>query len=252
MQDISLPRSRRSSCSRRTCSSKTWLSRASKKRDVLSPRPICARDWRRITTTPSGHSGSGTTSGSIPHFVAGTSNRVSPRSCARRLLSRDTKTSTARWSSSIGSHVECATRRCSNSGSAGTHRIVTSPTGCCRPYSNFSSHIHRPAAGSSNQIQSSREHVRAHMQDTRDIATLARTFDPARLPAEFYEDPYPVYEALREYAPLHRCPDGTWFLTKYADLDRIYRARDFVSSDKRHVFADKYGPDSALFAHHTT
>jgi hypothetical protein len=90
------------------------------------------------------------------------------------------------------------------------------------------------------------------MQGSPDAATVAQTFDPARLPAEFYENPYPVYDALREHAPLHRCPDGTWFLTRYADLDRIYRARDFVSSDKKHVFAAKYGPESALFAHHTT
>jgi cytochrome P450 len=90
------------------------------------------------------------------------------------------------------------------------------------------------------------------MQDSRDTATVARTFDPARLSAEFYENPYPVYDALRAHAPLHRCPDGSWFLTKYEDLDRIYRARDLVSSDKRRVFSDKYGPESALFAHHTT
>jgi cytochrome P450 len=85
-----------------------------------------------------------------------------------------------------------------------------------------------------------------------DAATLAQTFDPASLPAEFYDNPYPVYDALRTYEPLHRCPDGTWFLTKYTDLDRIYRTRDLVSSDKKHVFATKYGSTSALFAHHTT
>jgi cytochrome P450 len=90
------------------------------------------------------------------------------------------------------------------------------------------------------------------MPDVRDTAPLAQTFDPAALPAEFYENPYPTYDALRRYAPLHRCPDGTWFLSRYADLDRIYRARDLVSSDKKQVFETKYGPESALFAHHTT
>jgi hypothetical protein len=33
-----------------------------------------------------------------------------------------------------------------------------------------------------------------------DAATLAQTFDPANLPAEFYDNPYPVYDALRTYA----------------------------------------------------
>jgi cytochrome P450 len=90
------------------------------------------------------------------------------------------------------------------------------------------------------------------MEHTRNAAEIAHHFDPARLPPEFYDDPYPTYAALREHAPLHRCADGTWFLTSYADLDRIYRARERVSSDKKDVFAPKYGVESPLFAHHTT
>jgi cytochrome P450 len=87
------------------------------------------------------------------------------------------------------------------------------------------------------------------MPHARDIAA---SFDPARLAPEFYEDPYPTYAALREHAPVHRCADGTWFLTRYADLDRLYRDREHVSSEKKEVFAPKYGIDSLLFAHHTT
>jgi len=87
------------------------------------------------------------------------------------------------------------------------------------------------------------------MPHARDIA---EAFDPARLAPEFYEDPYPVYAALREHAPVHRCPDGTWFLTRHADLDRLYRDREHVSSEKKDVFAPKYGIDSFLYAHHTT
>jgi len=87
------------------------------------------------------------------------------------------------------------------------------------------------------------------MPTARDIA---ESFDPARLGPEFYEDPYPTYAALREHAPLHRCRDGTWFLTRYADLDRLYRDREHVSSEKKDVFGPKYGTDSLLFAHHTT
>ncbi len=52
--------------------------------------------------------------------------------------------------------------------------------------------------------------------------------------------------------PCIACPDGTWFLTRHADLERIYRDRSNFSSDKRVAFAPKYGVDSPLFAHHTT
>jgi cytochrome P450 len=81
---------------------------------------------------------------------------------------------------------------------------------------------------------------------------LAESFDPARLAPDFYENPYPTYAALREHAPVHRCPDGTWFLTRYADLDRLYRDREHLSSEKQEIFGPKYGTESLLFAHHTT
>ena len=81
---------------------------------------------------------------------------------------------------------------------------------------------------------------------------LAASFDPDRLGPDFYEDPYPTYTALRDFAPLHRCPDGTWFLTRYADLDQIYRDRSSFSSNKQSVFGPKYGVGSPLYEHHTT
>jgi cytochrome P450 len=78
------------------------------------------------------------------------------------------------------------------------------------------------------------------------------TFDPSRLDADFYENPYPVYAQLRELDPVHRCPDGTCFLTRYADLDMIYRDRGHFSSDKKDVFASRFGIETPLYAHHTT
>jgi cytochrome P450 len=88
--------------------------------------------------------------------------------------------------------------------------------------------------------------------DTREARLLADTFDPQRLTAEFYEDPYPIYAALRTWDPVHRCPDGSYFLTRYADIDGIYRDRVRFSSDKRTVFGRSFGVDSPLYAHHTT
>lgn len=92
--------------------------------------------------------------------------------------------------------------------------------------------------------------------DSRDFEESARAiaaaFDPNSLDAAFYENPYSTYAALRDFDPVHRCPDGTYFLTRYADLDRIYRDRIHFSSDKQAVFGPKFGVGSALFEHHTT
>jgi hypothetical protein len=83
-------------------------------------------------------------------------------------------------------------------------------------------------------------------------ARIASTFDLERLPPQFYDDPYVTYGALQRESPQHRCPDGSWFLTRYADLDAIYRDRRAFSSDKKIVFAPKFGDGTPLFEHHTT
>jgi cytochrome P450 len=80
----------------------------------------------------------------------------------------------------------------------------------------------------------------------------ATSFDPNHLPASFYDDPYPTYRALRELEPVHRCPDGTFFLSRHADLEQIYRDREHFSSDKKAAFAPKFGAGTALYEHHTT
>jgi cytochrome P450 len=83
-------------------------------------------------------------------------------------------------------------------------------------------------------------------------SALVRDFDLNHLGAEFYADPYPTYAALRALDPVHRCADGSYFLTRYADLDQVYRNRSHFSSDKRAAFAPKFGTDSPLYEHHTT
>ena len=81
---------------------------------------------------------------------------------------------------------------------------------------------------------------------------LAEDFDLSRLPRSFYEDPFPTYRALREHAPVKRMPDGSLFLTRWADLDRIYRDTRGFSSDKTEEFRPKYGDGTPLYEHHTT
>src|SRR6201747_706615 len=80
---------------------------------------------------------------------------------------------------------------------------------------------------------------------------LAAGFDIERLTGEFYADPYPTYRALREYEPVKRMPNGSWFLTRYDDLVTAYKSTKLFSSDKRKEFFPKYG-DSLLYEHHTT
>ncbi len=57
-----------------------------------------------------------------------------------------------------------------------------------------------------------------------------RSFDPRHLDEGFYADPFPLYAALRRHSPVHRCPDGSFFLSRHEDLNAVYRnARAFVS-----------------------
>ena len=46
-------------------------------------------------------------------------------------------------------------------------------------------------------------------------------------------------------------PDGSVFLTRYADVDAVYKDPPTFSSDKHEEFVPKYG-DTPLYEHHTT
>ena len=75
-------------------------------------------------------------------------------------------------------------------------------------------------------------------------------FQLTRPPADFFDDPYPYYAALRSRDPLHALEGGGVLLTRYADAVEVYRdAR--ASSDKKVEFKPKFG-DSPLYEHHTT
>jgi hypothetical protein len=79
---------------------------------------------------------------------------------------------------------------------------------------------------------------------------LLETFDLYAPPAEFYESPYPYYKALRELDPVHENADGSFYLTRYEDVRRVYRTKG-MTSDKTGMFTKKYGP-GALLEQHTT
>ncbi|MFL5083628.1 MAG: cytochrome P450 [Xanthobacteraceae bacterium] len=84
-----------------------------------------------------------------------------------------------------------------------------------------------------------------------DLRQAALRFDIKRLDASFLADPFPLYRALREHDPIHRMPDGSYFLSRYDDCAAIYRDPETWSSDKKVDFKPNFG-DSSLFEHHTT
>jgi cytochrome P450 len=77
-----------------------------------------------------------------------------------------------------------------------------------------------------------------------------RDFRLTEVPADFFDDPYRYYAALREQRPVHELEPGSFFVSRYEDLVALYRdAR--ASSDKKLEFKPKFG-DSPLYEHHTT
>ena len=93
---------------------------------------------------------------------------------------------------------------------------------------------------------------------------IGQALDLRALPADFLNNPYPVYAALRETEPFKRMPDGSYFLTRHADLVAVYRDAKVFSSDKHVEFGPKYnhapfnqppytptGGVAPLFEHHT-
>lgn len=83
------------------------------------------------------------------------------------------------------------------------------------------------------------------------VKHIAHSFELSQLPEGFHEDPFPIYRALREHAPVKQLADGSYFLTRYDDLVAIYKNPKSFSSDKKLEFKPKFG-DSPLFEHHTT
>jgi len=65
---------------------------------------------------------------------------------------------------------------------------------------------------------------------------IALAFDIKRLNASFLDNPFPVYRALREHDPVHRMPDGSYFLSRYEDCAAVYCDPETWSSDKRSTF----------------
>ena len=83
------------------------------------------------------------------------------------------------------------------------------------------------------------------------VQRFVGSFDLRNLPPEFYENPFPYYALLRAQSPVKRLPDGTFFVTRYDDVEFVYKNPKIFSSDKKQEFGAKYGA-TPLFEHHTT
>ena len=79
----------------------------------------------------------------------------------------------------------------------------------------------------------------------------AAAFDLVALPAGFHADPYPVYQALIDHAPVHEMASGSVLVSRHADLEMIYKDTRLYSSDKKVEFLPKFGR-TPLYEHHTT
>ncbi|MEM9531442.1 MAG: cytochrome P450 [Pseudomonadota bacterium] len=99
-------------------------------------------------------------------------------------------------------------------------------------------------------LQAIRPLVRSACAVAGTISSAMVDFDPTAPGDAFFADPFPTYQRLRDSDRYHVNPDGSWFLTHYADLLALYR-HPRASSDKRALFKPKFG-DTPIYEHHTT
>ena len=82
------------------------------------------------------------------------------------------------------------------------------------------------------------------------MLTEMERFDLNSIDAAFIENPHPTLHWLREHSPIHRNADGSVYLTRHADVLKVYQSRDMLS-DKQEEFGKKFGR-CPLHTHHTT
>jgi len=80
---------------------------------------------------------------------------------------------------------------------------------------------------------------------------LALDFSLTAPPPGFIDNPWSVYDALREHSPVHPLGPHSVLLTRHADLLAVYRS-PHASSDKRREFAPRMGVGTPIYEHHTS
>lgn len=80
---------------------------------------------------------------------------------------------------------------------------------------------------------------------------VARTFDLRAIGPAFIANPYPIYNALRDFAPVKALPGGGYLVSRAEDCNFVYKDARLFSSDKKKEFLPKFG-EGLLYQHHTT
>ena len=75
--------------------------------------------------------------------------------------------------------------------------------------------------------------------------------DLSRIPADFFEDPFPYYADLLDGPPIILQEDGSVLISRHALLSAVYKDVEVFSSDKKLSFGPKFGVASPLYEHHT-
>lgn len=88
----------------------------------------------------------------------------------------------------------------------------------------------------------------ATLPGTNGWACDPAAFDLANVDRRFLEDPFPTYARLRAESPVHRNPDGTYFVTCFDEVAEVLRSKD-MSSDKEEQMAARFGRDSLIAEH---
>lgn len=73
-------------------------------------------------------------------------------------------------------------------------------------------------------------------------------FDLANPSRDYLLNPFPTYARLREESPVHRNPDGTYFVTCFEEVAEVLRSRD-MSSDKEAQMVARFGRDASITEH---
>ncbi len=64
---------------------------------------------------------------------------------------------------------------------------------------------------------------------------------------EHIQDPYPIYQALRDHAPIHRCDEsGVWVLSRYDDVAAAFKDPELFSSKVDNALRIKQGGLSGI------
>ncbi len=73
-------------------------------------------------------------------------------------------------------------------------------------------------------------------------------FNLANPPPEYLLNPFPTYARLRDESPVHRNPDGTYFVTCFDEVAEVLRSKD-MSSDKEAQMVARFGRDASITEH---